>query len=100
MPFISTSTGNKYKIFHWGREYNIDDDCIEKLKNLEEYREFIWSYKAPIVLPIIIFSLPLAGIISWINNDFSNLETIWSKNYNLFISDNIFIFYTQKCINC
>jgi len=51
MPFIEK---NRYKIFSFGKTYIIKEECIEKLKRLEEYREFIWSYRPYIILPLII----------------------------------------------
>jgi len=61
MPFIDD---NKYKIFSFGKTYIINDIQKEKLKKLEEYREFIWSYKPPIILILIIFSLIVSSVVS------------------------------------
>ena len=99
MPFVSH---NKYKIFEWGKEYYIDDKCIEKLKNLEGYRDFIWSYKAPLIIPIILLSTLIAGIISLIIKDFNNMQlfTVRITVVIYIIISYVYYIKLKKAIKC
>jgi len=78
MPFINE---NEYKIFSWSKIYKINsDECKNKLIKLEQFREFIWSSRPHIWLPLIILSSILAGILSYLL--YHNMEhikeiTVW-----------------------
>jgi hypothetical protein len=37
----------RYKICDWCDEVRITADCRRKLEDLEQYREFVWSYRPP-----------------------------------------------------
>ena len=60
--FTINENGEKiYQIFSWGKKYIISHkSSSDKILELEGYRGFIWSYKPPIIIPIIIFSFIIA----------------------------------------
>jgi len=77
MPFVEDDT---YKIFSFGKTYKVKSKNIKKLKELESYRPFIWSNRPYIWLPIIIFSLLLSSMFSFlVFHDFEQVKllTIW-----------------------
>jgi hypothetical protein len=77
MPFVSK---NEYKIFTFGKTYIVKDAYINKVKDIDSYRYFIWSNRPYIWIPILIISAVLSGIISYLFlNDFNYLKslTIW-----------------------
>jgi len=100
MPFIEK---NRYKIFSFGKTYIIKEECIEKLKRLEEYREFIWSYRPYIILPLIIISSLLSGGLCFlIDNKFDDI-----KQYTLLITFLLYVIVSiiyykkiRKAIEC
>lgn len=57
--FIVDSEGNIiYQIFSWGSKYIVNDEDIQnKLLDIEGYRGFVYSYKPPIIFPIIIMAI-------------------------------------------
>ena len=100
MPFTQN---NKYKIFSWSTEIEINDDCIEKLKEIDSYRYFIWSYRAPIWVPIIILASLLSGIINYfIYENFIHLKQIAVQLIIiLYVGASLFYYYKlHKAINC
>jgi ABC-type multidrug transport system permease subunit len=73
MPFLDN---NKYQIFTFSKLYTIEESYVDKLKKLEGYREFIWSHRPYIWIPILMISAILSGIISSISHNFDNIKTI------------------------
>lgn len=100
MPFTNK---NEYKIFTFGKTYQIKSECIEKVKNIESYREYIWSARPYIWLPILILSGILSGFISYLfYEDFTNI-----KGLTVYISIIIYILFSmmyylriRKVISC
>jgi len=100
MPFIEK---NKYKIFSFGKIYTVEEECIEKLKSLEEYREFIWDYKPYIILPLIIISSLLSGLICFfIDNKFDNIKqyTLWITLLLYIITSIVYYKKIRNAIEC
>jgi len=98
MPFIDK---NRYKIFNFGKIYKIDDECIETVQKLEDLREYIWSYRPPIILPIIIFSVIFAGIISiFIGFEYMDMLVFWSMLSIYSLISLIYYLKLKKAINC
>ena len=57
MPFLDQE---KYKIFPWGKTYYIvNNECRKKLHTLDTYRDFFFSYKPVILIPILIVAFLL-----------------------------------------
>ena len=98
MSFISK---NKYKIFKWGKEYIVSDECIEELKKLDEYKEYIFGYKPTMMIPIIIISflinLPFYFMEGYKQEDDKTLLTA----FLIYVAVNL-IFYLKLrlAINC
>ena len=95
MPFIDK---NRYKIFSFGKEYTINNQkCIQKIKELEEYREFIWSYKPPVFFPIFICSAFMTGIICYLIDDFNEVKSYFVlSTIVLYILVSTFYYYKIK----
>jgi len=101
MPFINE---NEYKIFSWSQKYKINSEkCKNKLIQLEQFREFIWDYRPPIIMPITIFSVIIsAGISYGIYHTFEHIKqiTIWlSMIIYLSISISYYL-KIKKAIHC
>jgi len=71
MPFIDK---NKYKIFSFGKTYYIKDECIEKIKYIDSFREFFWMDRAYALLPLMFVALVIAGVWCAIKKDFKDIE--------------------------
>jgi len=100
MPFIKE---NKFKIFTWGKEYTVDKECFEKVKKIDSYREFIWQYRAPIWLPIIIVASITSGIICYfVYGNFDQIKqiSIWMMGV-IYLSFSLFFYIKlRRAINC
>ena len=54
-----------YRKWNWGTEYIVNDEQKQnQLLDLEGYRGFICSYRAPIILPIIILAFIISGVLT------------------------------------
>ncbi len=66
-----------YRKWSWGSGYVVnDEDKQNKLLNIEGYRGFICSYRAPIILPIILLAFMLGGAISLFVETNMNLKQL------------------------
>ena len=79
-----------YHKWSWGSGYIVNDEKKQnQLLNLEGYRGFICSYRAPIILPIVILAFIIGGVITIFTQ--SNIEI---KQLIVLIS---FILYILSC---
>ena len=101
MPFINE---NEYKIFSWSKKYKINSEsCKNKLLQLEQFREFIWVYKAPIMIPIIILSSLISAVISYSlyhTLDYMKQITIWLSIFIYILLSIIYYLKIKKSILC
>jgi hypothetical protein len=100
---VSIYSDNRYKIFSWGKEYIIDPQCIDRVKALDGYRDFIWSYRAPIWLPIIIFSTILGALTCFfVHSDFELIKqmTIWYMGGIYALISIVYYIKIRKAIHC
>lgn len=73
-----------FKIFSWGKEYILKSEMAKnKILKLEEYRYILWSYRPPIIIPMIIVSMILAGIYVGITKQLDNYDLIRTIVVNL-----------------
>ncbi len=100
MPFINE---NKFKIFTWGKEYKVKEECFEKVKKIDSYREFIWQYRAPIWLPIVIISGIVSGVICYfVYGNFEQIKqiAIWIIGILYMFFSLLFYIKLRKAIHC
>ena len=100
MPFISK---NEYKIFTFGKTYFVEDKCINRVKDIDSYRYFIWSSRPYIWIPILIISAIISGFISYFFiNNFDSLKelTAWSSMGIYLILSVIYYIKIRKAISC
>ena len=101
MPFISK---NEYKIFSWSKVYIItDNQCKERLEKLEQFREFIWEYKPPIIIPIMLVSVLISfGISFFIYNNFEYIEqlVVWLTIAIYILISTAYYIKIKKAIYC
>jgi len=97
MPFIDK---NRYKIFSFGKTYYIKDECIEKIKYIDSFREFFWMDRGYALLPLMIVSMVLAGIWCVITKDFKEMTQISLLIYIIlyFIASAILYYKIKKAI--
>ena len=101
MPFVNE---NEYQIFTWSKKYKIDNEkCKNKLVQLEQFREFIWSARPFIWLPIIIISSILGAILSYAmyhNFEYIKQITIWITIIIYVLVSIVYYLKIKKAINC
>jgi len=98
LGFISK---DKYQIFSFGKIYKVNKGCEERLKKLDNLRDYIWSVQAPLILVIMFVAILLSGLLFTLYK-LENIEAIvvWLMIILYLFVSLIYYLKIRNAINC